>query len=137
METDDEEQREGPNLLIRRGLDLLPSMRTPRRVLGRSPPPPALAPALEETGGGGGGGVGAAVEYVPWVGGNASVDGMRSDGVVASGGGRGGLNGGIGDWVQWFPRGLPLEVAPPEGGQVIAAAGAPPPPPEEAPPFFF
>lgn len=59
------------------------------------------------------------VEYVPWIGGIASIEreklappGGAEEAGVAEG------SRGIAEWVQWFPRGLPVEVAPPGGGQV-------------------
>lgn len=133
--------------LIPRGLDLLPSMRTPRRL---PPPPPPPAARMQPTqpvingepaayvsnsssggrgrgnagGGGASGGLEGAqeIEYVPCVGGGAGGRMGRGDRVdVALGTDAARRMRGIGHRVQWFPRGLPMEAASQGEGQVWGA----------------
>lgn len=112
-----------------RGLDLLPSMRAPRRV-----PPIAMVNGGSSScgndgdnrdGAKGSGGkktaVAGAVEYVPWIGGSASLGGVRPGekgvGTAAPAPVAPAANG-IEDRVRWFPRGLPMEpTAAGEKGQ--------------------
>ena len=122
-------QQQNQDLLVPRGLDLLPSMRAPRRV-----PPTAMANGGSSScgddgdnrdGAKGSGGkktaVARAVEYVPWIGGSASLGGVRPGekgvGTAAPASAAPAANG-IEDRVRWFPRGLPMEpTAAGEKGQ--------------------
>lgn len=119
-------------LLVPRGLDLLPSMRAPRRL----PLPIAATSKGNSSGGSGGGGTAEDVaqkaagtkEYVPWIGGSgnlggaskAEVTGKAPEAPAGAAGAAGAAVGAAGaparadnaieDRVQWFPRGLPREV---------------------------
>ncbi|CAN0148899.1 unnamed protein product, partial [Hapterophycus canaliculatus] len=109
------QQHQQRELLVPRGLDLLPSMRAPRRL------PRSASSTIN-----GGGGVGTAtgggrktagtVEYIPCVGGIASLGGAtagRADAAASPGPAVDDLK----ERVQWFPRGLPKESTPtPAGG---------------------
>lgn len=116
-------------LLVPRGLDLLPSMRAPRR-----PPSPIAATSKGNSGGGGtaedvGQKATGTKEYVPWIGGSGNLGGRNKAGqkgkaaapeAPAGAEGAGAVGAAavapvradsvIEDRVQWFPRGLPKEV---------------------------
>lgn len=99
-----------------RGLDLLPSMRAPRRI-------PRPASAISNGGGGtaatSGDKTAGMIEYVPWVGGTtadlggADKTGQAGGATESSGPALDELK----ERVQWFPRGLPKEATPPGRGQ--------------------
>lgn len=119
-------------LFVPRGLDLLPSMRAPRYL-----PSPISATSKGNSGGGDGTTADAGQkavgtkEYVPWIGGSASLSGRFKAGkmgrVAATGVAAAGVAGVAAtapvraddgeDRVQWFPRGLPKEAAPEGRGQ--------------------
>lgn len=97
--------------LVPRGLDLLPSMRAPTRL-----PPTTMSNG--DDGDGGGGGTKAAgagetaagtLEYVPWIGGTASLGGLKA-GKAGTAEAPAPAATGIKDRVRWFPRGLPKEA---------------------------
>lgn len=114
-------QREQQNheLLVPRGLDLLPSMRAPRRL-----PPTTTANGGSNSGSRGDDGDNRdgdkaadpkkAIEYVPWIGGSASLGGLKAGekGMMATtppAPAPAPAANGIEDRVRWFPRGLPME----------------------------
>ncbi len=115
-----QQRQQHRELLVPRGLDLLPSMRAPRRL-------PATKTTLSNGGngnGGGGGGssseageqeTGGAVEYVPWIRGSASLGGSgvvkagRAGAAAAAAPAAGSGSEGIKERVRWFPRALPMK----------------------------
>lgn len=116
-------QQQHDELLVPRGLDLLPSMRAPRRL-----PPTTMANGSSNLCDGDGDGAkaskaretaaGRTIQYVPWIGGSANLGHLKSENTNMGGAGRGETANanGIQDRVQWFPRGLPMEATP-EGGR--------------------
>lgn len=138
------------DLLIPRGLDLLPSVRAPRNLTAvlqhqqhqhqdatptsskKSKCSSAKIASNSNSDDDNAGGVSSAkggvggtetrkeeieTDYVPWIGG-----GIGAKSVVEAETGRV-LASGIGERVQWFPRGLPVEVAPAGAGQVGSGVG--------------
>ena len=105
-----QQQEQHRELLVPRGLDLLPSMRAPRLL----PPPKTTlsngggssSKAGEKTEGTG------TVEYVPWIGGSASLGGVkvgRPGAAAAAAPTKKAPAEGIKERVRWFPKGLPVK----------------------------
>lgn len=108
-------------LLVPRGLDLLPSMRAPRYLLARIS---ATGKDNSGTAAESGQKAGEAQEYVPWIGGSASLGSGSSAGqkrgVATAAAAAAPVRASDGieeDRVQWFPRGLPKEVTMAGRGQ--------------------
>lgn len=93
-------QQQHHDLLVPRGLDLLPSMRAPRRLPVSTMSNGGAADAKETAAG--------TIEYVPWIGGSANVGGVKA-GKAGTAPVPAPATVGITDRVQWFPRGLPNE----------------------------